>query len=85
MGVQFGAKTISEFDIDGNGLDELYVSKSPFLNFASSVYYDRHLYISGGAQDHIYRAKSNVTEFTFKVKESTGKLSATVKEFPKLK
>ena len=49
MGVQFGSKTICEFDIDENGLDELYTSKnSSFLNFASAVYCDRHLYISGG-------------------------------------
>ena len=67
-------------------MDELYTSKTtPYLNFASAVYCDRHLYISGGTNDNYRGGKSTVTEFTFKAKETTGKLVATSKAFPSMR
>ena len=67
-------------------MDELYKSKTtPFQNFASAVYCDRKLYISGGTSDSIHGEKSKVTEFTFKAKETTGKLMATSKAFPSMR
>ena len=64
-------------------MDELYTSKlTPYLNFASAVYCDRHLYISGGTHDNFQSVKNTITEFTFKAKETTGKLMATSKVFP---
>ena len=67
-------------------MDELYTSKTTsYLNFASAVYCDRHLYISGGTTDNYNGVKNTVTEFTFKAKETTGKLMATSKAFPSMR
>ena len=67
-------------------MDELYTSKTtPYKNFASAVYCDRHLYISGGTNDNFHGEKSKVTEFTFKAKETTGKLIATSKAFQSMR
>jgi len=88
MGVQYGSKTICEFDIDENGIDILYTNpNSCFMNFSSSVYYDKHLYITGGTQNNyiLDSARNTVTEFTFKVKETTGKLTVTAKNYPPMK
>ena len=82
MDIKIRSKTICEFHIDEYYLDVVYTSNTfPYQNFASAVYRDRHLYISGCTNENFHGEKSKVTEFTFKVKETTGKLMATSKTF----
>lgn len=48
MGLKFKCDTISEFDIEENGLDEILVEKSQMSNFATSIYKDSRILMTGG-------------------------------------
>lgn len=50
MGLKFKADTIYEFDIDGNGVDEIYQEKECLSNFSTAVYKDSLLILTGGVQ-----------------------------------
>ncbi len=58
MGLKFKSDTIYEFDVEENGLDEIYQEKACMANFATSVYKDRHIIMTGGILSSINLAKN---------------------------
>jgi hypothetical protein len=74
MGLKFKADTFYEFDIDDNGVDEIYQEKGCMSNFSTAVYKDSHLILTGGVQTNTNQAINQAVEYSFKVNERTGKL-----------
>lgn len=53
MGLKFKCDTIYEFDIEENGVDEIYQEKACMNNFATSVYKDSQIIMTGGVLSSI--------------------------------
>lgn len=76
--------SLYSFDINGNGLDLVFKLDQPCLNFASSIYQDRKMIISGGALGTGTLLRS-AFELTYKINEMNRALSCTYRALPSMK
>ncbi len=82
MGLNFKCESIYKFDIENNGADEIFKEKFQMKNFATSIYNQTKIIMTGGIRDRDNFAKNSVVEFSFNVSEKNGSLELEKRVMP---
>jgi len=75
MGYKFKSDSIYEFDIDNNGINEVFKENSCMTDFSTVVYKGSRLLMSGGIKSNVNQATNQVIDYSFKINERSGKLA----------
>jgi hypothetical protein len=83
MGIKYKSESLYEFDIDGNG-DHLHSFGFSMLNFASAVFENSNLILTGGSSS-VNTGMNCARNFAFKANNETNALEYEVKTLSPMK